>query len=363
MSILTFKVKHNQDFSTELEKSYFIALFAQEQKLLKNKWPTSKSVKHFGLPSAVSCQIIKKYFNNKTLKTIHKNNVKIILPGRTVKVLPNEKQLFIRCFNKLVLNCWFDFNFEKINQIEIDHEYAYISCEIKDIPKRENVEKYIGIDLNSTSHSVVIANQQTGNVKKLGKCVPHFQTKYMFLRKQLQKQKRFKQLKEIKNKNQRKIDDQLHKITTKIVREAIKTNCDIKLENLKRIRKRNTKDYKKKSNFTLNSWPFYKFKMFLTYKANLFGINVIEIDPKWTSQNCSRCQTIGCREGKAFSCKKCGHLEHADVNAAFNIAASKNALFDPVKNDKFDRKGTLISRKSSSKINKIIFETLEPTTL
>lgn len=363
MSILTFKVKHNQDFSTELEKSYFIALFAQEQKLLKNKWPTSKAVKHIGLPSAVSCQIIKKYFNNKTLKTIHKNNVKIILPGRTLTVLPNKKQLFIRCFNKLVLNCWFDFNFEKVNQIEIDKTYAYISCEIKDLSKRKQTEKYIGIDLNSTSHSIVIANQATGNVKKLGKCIPHFQTKYMFLRKQLQKQKRFKQLKEIKNKNQRKINDQLHKITTKIVREAIKTNCDIKLENLKGISRKNTKKYKKKSNFTLNSWPFYKFKTFLTYKANLFGINVIEIDPAWTSQNCSRCQTLGCREGKAFSCKTCGHLEHADVNAAFNIAANANALFDSVKNDKFGRKGTLISRKSNSKISKTIFETFEPTTL
>ena len=111
----------------------------------------------------------------------------------------------------------------------------------------------------------------------------------------------------------------------------------------------------------------YKEQFFLLLfgliKSNLLGINVIEIDPKWTSQNCSRCQTIGCREGKAFSCKTCGHLEHASVNAAILNAASANASFNSAKNDKFGRKGTLISRKSNSKIDKTIFETLEPTSL
>jgi putative transposase len=64
------------------------------------------------------------------------------------------------------------------------------------------------------------------------------------------------------------------------------------------------------------------------------GIRVIEIDPYMTSQSCSRCGSVGERNRKLFKCinKDCMHIDHSDVNAAFEIA-QRPAMIDPVVNE------------------------------
>ncbi|TCO32485.1 transposase [Kribbella steppae] len=52
---------------------------------------------------------------------------------------------------------------------------------------------------------------------------------------------------------------------------------------------------------------------------------VEKINAAYTSQTCSRCGHCapGNRDSQAFRCQSCGHSDHADVNAAVNIAAGR----------------------------------------
>lgn len=58
-------------------------------------------------------------------------------------------------------------------------------------------------------------------------------------------------------------------------------------------------------------------------KAESAGKQVFFVSPAYTSQRCHKCGYI-CRENRnenKFHCKKCGHKDHADINAAKNILA------------------------------------------
>lgn len=72
----------------------------------------------------------------------------------------------------------------------------------------------------------------------------------------------------------------------------------------------------------LHSWSFNRLQTFLDYKSRMGGVKVEYVDPRYTSQKCSRCGHIE-RENRQsqswFVCKKCGFRHNADLNAAKNI--------------------------------------------
>lgn len=321
MSILTYKIKHNRDFSIELEKAYKIAKFA-----LKTKSRSSKDVKQFGLKSMISNQILKKYSKNKKLKNVH--SVKLAIPNQGIQVDQAKRNIKIPCV-QLELNYQFLNNFTKINQIELDNKYAYVACEFVDLPEKNlsELSDFIGIDRNTTGHCCVAAIPSTGKVYKLAKKSFHTHRKYKKIREHLQTKNAKKKLKKIAKREKNIIKDINHKVSRKIIELAVQNNCGIKLEELKGIRK-NKKVSKKKNKSgesfktSINTWEFYQLAQLIEYKAKICGIPVIYIDPHYTSQRCSRCELIGKRDNKKYSCPSCGHVDHADANAAFNIAAS-----------------------------------------
>jgi IS605 OrfB family transposase len=84
----------------------------------------------------------------------------------------------------------------------------------------------------------------------------------------------------------------------------------------------------KKFNGKLGGWSYGQLTTFLEYKSEDTGKLVIAIDPKYTSQKCSRCGYIHKqnRKGHRFKCKRCSFELNADLNAARNIAQLGTSL-------------------------------------
>jgi len=106
-----------------------------------------------------------------------------------------------------------------------------------------------------------------------------------------------------------------HKVSKQIVDYAVKHRRAIVLEKLEKVRRGRMRHYVEKS-----QWSFYQLFQFILYKAALHGVMVMEADPAYTSQECSRCHQISKPNGKSFRCGSCGHHDHRDANAAFTLA-------------------------------------------
>lgn len=117
-----------------------------------------------------------------------------------------------------------------------------------------------------------------------------------------------------------------HRISKQIVRQAKTLSATIAIEDLTGIRDRTNKLPRPKTERRRsNSWAFYQLRVFLAYKAIQAGVELIAVNPAYTSQMCHCCLHIhpeqgkSYRSGKNFKCGHCGWQGDADFNGATNI--------------------------------------------
>ena len=119
----------------------------------------------------------------------------------------------------------------------------------------------------------------------------------------------------VKVTNQR--EDFLHKLTVMLVRNYTFIAVEkLLVDNMKRNR-----SFAK----SISDASWSKFLQLLKYKAESISIPVIEVDPKYTSQECSDCgyrlteeERLSLSE-RTFRCPKCGLEIDRDINASINI--------------------------------------------
>jgi len=350
MSILTFKLKHGRNFKHLLRLAFDVAEFTLKNKIRSPNTTLVKDIRG-ELPSTIACQVMRKYGNQKTIKAVH--SVNLVVPGQGIQHFEETNTIWISCL-KLHVENTIPYEFTKINQAEIDNEYVYVSVTVKDISEM-TPQHFIGVDRNTTGHIAVAANPETGKIVKVGKKAIHTHKKYSAIRKQLQHDGKYGELKKLKGRESRIVRDLNHKVSRKLVSMAKEQNAALVFEDLSGIRK--TRKQNRSFKYALHSWSFYQLQLFVEYKARLLGVPVLYVDPAYTSQDCSMCGARGKRDRKLFVCPICGHVDHADVNAAFNIALRQYDLVNRCQKEMMAR-GTLISPSALLAESQA---TLEPT--
>ncbi len=272
------------------------------------------------IPCVVANTLMAKYQKNLKCKKI-KN---IVIPicgtrGAQVKAEGNGIRVY-RLFKKFIIPLKFVRpTVGYIRHIEFfkrDGDWFVSVCTDVACEKEATVDGVVGIDRNSVGNVAVMADLQNGKVFKLG--IDPAGTKRCFKgrRGNLQKEKKNGLLRKIKRIQSRRMTCENHRASKTVVDYAVLHRRAIVLEDLSRVMAKRSKIQKYVQQ---NQWAFAQLEKFIKYKAALHGIPVISVNPAYTSQMCSRCGNIQKPDGKRYACKSCGHRDHRDANAAFNI--------------------------------------------
>lgn len=134
-----------------------------------------------------------------------------------------------------------------------------------------------------------------------------------------------RRLKKLSGKQAKFQKDTNHCISKSLVLKAKGTQSAIILEDLSGISKNVRKDEKRlrqTQRAKHSNWAFYQLRAFVSYKAAIYGVPVVLINPAYTSRTCNECghcEKANRKSQAEFVCKSCSHSANADVNAAKNI--------------------------------------------
>jgi putative transposase len=196
----------------------------------------------------------------------------------------------------------------------------------KVIEVHSSTTRWIGVDLNTTGHVAVAADPISGKVMKLGKNIHSNPSQSLKNCTKLWKEEKLWKLKRFKTRERKNFRTAINTISRQIVSFAESLGSGIKFEKLFSAHYTPHETLQGQYQFSFENGSFYSLQRLVEKRANERGVEVLYVNPAFTSKRCSRCGNYGRRSKKRFECPHCGHSAHADVNAAFNIAATTRRL-------------------------------------
>lgn len=110
----------------------------------------------------------------------------------------------------------------------------------------------------------------------------------------------------------RKLRDLDHKISARIVKDLVKLKVKtLNIEDLKYLQLKQSKQIN-------SSWSYERLQRYIIYKCETAGINVVKVNPHYTSQSCPNCESHNVAYKRFYECE-CGYKHHRDVVGAINI--------------------------------------------
>jgi len=191
-----------------------------------------------------------------------------------------------------------------------------------EIPPSDTV---VGVDLGLAHPAVTSDNRFLGKREWKAREGCLFWNKRALQKKGTKSAKR--RLRKLRRRQARFRRDCDHVLSKQIV-QGIEPGATIVVENLTDIRSRVQARRRTETKRRLHSWSFAQLRRFIAYKAEERGCTVVGVDPRHTSQRCSRCGYTARNNRRSrgfFQCRSCGFSLHADLNGARNIAAKYHA--------------------------------------
>lgn len=182
-------------------------------------------------------------------------------------------------------------------------------------------EGVLGVDLGIVN----IATDSEGN-RHTGELVKKVRQRYRNFRQEAQAKKTRsarKRLAKKRRKESRFVRDVNHCVSKSLVKLALDRKKALAIEVLAGIRERGNR-LNRSMRRELNNWSFAQLKCFLAYKCRREGVPLIEVDARYSSQQCSRCahtERANRPSQEVFRCCHCCFEANADVNAALVLEA------------------------------------------
>ncbi len=185
-------------------------------------------------------------------------------------------------------------------------------------------EELMGTDLNFSTVDFTVIDRETMEITAV-KTLPivemaKIQNDFSRRRRKLQKhlrnpQKRKKKLKQTRGRQQNRVKDAMHKLSSSLVKEH--PGSSFILEDLKNIR-RTSEPQSKKLRTYLNRWPYNQFQRMIEYKSHY---KTIYVNPEGTSSECPMCGgKVKHPAWKISRCENCGRDYDRDRLASLAIS-------------------------------------------
>lgn len=226
------------------------------------------------------------------------------------------------------------YNFNNMLLLKRDGKYIIQVVMQKDIPNPEIRPNTIGIDVGSASLCALSVRNSDGRIIKqlyFGRDVAVMQPKISNRRSKLQSKadkgssKAIKALRKLKRYQSNFVNTRSWQVAFKVVELAAQYNANINIENLKHLRtgRKLGNSKGKKVNGLISRIPYAKFFHALDCIALRNGVKLNRVNPRHTSQRCSRCghtEKDNRKTQALFVCKQCSFTCNSDRNASLNIA-------------------------------------------